>query len=73
MAHGNTWDSLSESEREALQKGLHAMAELINETDVGSSSAHVEESAGSVPVMDEDRFWEAYGKNIVALANYIEV
>ena len=64
------WDSLSEFELEALQKGLHAMADLIIDTDLDGSSASVEESAGSVPVMDADRFWDTYGTNLVAFANY---
>ena len=66
------WDSFSESEREALRKGLHAMAKLTNSTNVDGSSATVEESAGSASVMDADKFWDSYGKNIVALANYIK-
>ena len=66
------WDSLSESEREALQKGLQAMGRLIMDSDPDGSLAPVEESAGSLPVMDSDRFWDTYGTNIVAFANYIK-
>ncbi len=64
------WDSLSKSEREALQEGLHAMAELIIGIDLDGSSVPVEESAGPGTVMDADEFWDTYGTNLVAFANY---